>query len=236
MSVRYKILIAEDDEDIVSLLNLYLETSGYQVICTRNGIEALQILENEPVDLAVLDIMMPQMDGYELTKQIRAISNIPIIIISAKGHDNDKIIGLNLGADDYISKPFNPMELVARVSSNLRRFYKLGAHPSFSDEPQLIEEGELCLDLKNFLLTKNKVPVVLTPMEYRLIFKMMQSPGRVFAKAQLYESVNGEYFDNDESTMMVHISNLREKIEDNPKNPKYIKTIRGIGYKFEVQK
>lgn len=236
MSVRYKILIAEDDEDIVSLLNLYLESSGYQVICTRNGIEALKILENEPIDLAVLDIMMPKMDGYELTKQIREISNIPIIIISAKGHDNDKIIGLNLGADDYISKPFNPMELVARVSSNLRRFYKLGAHPSFNDEPQLIEEGELCLDLKNFLLTKNNVPVVLTPMEYRLIVKMMQSPGRVFAKAQLYESVNGEYFDNDESTMMVHISNLREKIEDNPKNPKYIKTIRGIGYKFEVQK
>lgn len=234
--MRYKILISEDDEDISNLIKLYLETSGYEVLCTQNGLEALKTINKTPVDLAILDIMMPQMDGYELTKQIRSISNIPIIIVSAKDQDHDKIVGLNLGADDYISKPFNPMELVARVSSNLRRFYKLGAHPTFSDEPQLIIEGDLSLDFKNFLLTKNNLPILLTPIEYKLLAKMMQSPGRVFAKAQLYELIHGEYFQSDESTMMVHISNLREKIEDNPKMPKYIKTIRGIGYKFEIQK
>lgn len=233
--MNYKVLIAEDDEEIISLLHLYLETSGYEVVSTGNGISALKIIKKQQVDLAILDIMMPQMNGYELTREIRMISNIPIIIISAKDQDNDKIEGLNTGADDYIVKPFNPMEVVARVESNLRRFYKLGSGQAVADEVQFIEEGELCLDLKNFLLTKNGSPIILTPTEYKLIVKMMKSPGRVFAKAQLYESINGKFFNNDEGTMMVHISNLREKLEDNPKNPKYIKTIRGIGYKFETQ-
>lgn len=233
--MRYKILIAEDDEDILNLLQLYLETSGYEVICTRNGYDALNAIKQEQLDLAIIDIMMPKLDGYDLTKQIRLRSNIPIIIISAKVEDNDKIIGLNLGADDYLGKPFNPMELVARVSSNLRRYYKLGAGHDSNDEIHLLEQGNLCLDGKKFQLTKSGVPILLTPTEYRILLKMMKSPGRVFAKAQLYESINGEYFENNDNTMMVHISNLREKVEEDPKKPKYIKTIRGIGYKFENQ-
>lgn len=234
--MSYKILIAEDDKDIVSLLQLYLETSGYQVVSCNNGIEALKIIKEELLALAIIDIMMPQMDGYELTKQIRCISNIPIVIISAKGQDNDKIIGLNMGADDYISKPFNPMEVVARINSSIRRFYQLGSAENHLKNIQTIQQGELLLDLKNYILYKNDKQVMLTPTEYKIIVKLMEAPGRVFAKAQLYESVNGEFFENDQSTMMVHISNIREKIEDDPKNPEYIKTIRGIGYKFEVQK
>lgn len=233
--MNYKILIAEDDLDISNLLKIYLESSNYDVICVNNGIDAFRTVQNQKIDIALLDIMMPLMNGYELTQNIRKISNIPILILSAKDQDSDKILGLNIGADDYLTKPFNPIEVIARINSNLRRFYQLGGDVMDSLN-NIITEGELYLNLNELVFTKKGTIINLTPTEYRILAKLMKSPGRIYAKSQLYESINGEFSQSDDSTMMVHISNLREKIEDDPKNPRYIKTVRGIGYKFELQK
>mgnify|MGYP002802282354 FL=1 len=234
--MQYTILIAEDDGDIVELLRLYLENSGYRVISADNGEKALERMKREHVDLALLDVMMPQMDGYELTRQIRKISNIPILILSARDQDYDRILGLNLGADDYLTKPFNPMEVAARINSNLRRFYELGSAAGDTGRTDRITLGELCLDADAMTVTKNGEQIFLTPTEYKILLKLLRSPGRVYTKAQIYESINGEFFENDDKTMMVHVSKLREKIEDDPKNPRYIKTVRGLGYKIEDRK
>lgn len=231
--MQYTILIAEDDKDIVELLRLYLENSGYRVISADNGEKALELMKREHVDLALLDVMMPRMDGYELTRQIRRISNIPVLILSARDQDYDRILGLNLGADDYLTKPFNPMEVAARIHSNLRRFYELGAAAGENRQADRLILGELCLDAGAMTVSKNGEQIFLTPTEYKILLKLMRSPGRVYTKAQIYESINGEFFENDDRTMMVHISKLREKIEDDPKNPRYIKTVRGLGYKIE---
>lgn len=231
--MQYTILIAEDDEDIVALLRLYLENSGYLVKSADSGIRAQRILETEHVDLALLDVMMPGMNGYELTRRIREKSNIPILILSARDQDHDKILGLNLGADDYLTKPFNPMEVVARVASSLRRFYQLGAGTAQAGQGECLHLGELCLNTEEMTLTKAGEPISLTPTEFRILAKLMRSPGRVFTKAQLNESLNGEFTESDDKTMMVHISRLREKIGEDPRNPGYIKTIRGLGYKIE---
>ena len=176
---------------------------------------------------------MPRMNGYELTKYIRQKSNIPIIILSAAQLDSDKILGLNLGADDYMVKPFNPLELIARINANLRRFYKFGN--AQDEDTGKITIGELTLDTNTLTLEKRGVPVNLTATEYKILLMLMKSPGRVFTKMQIYEEVNGDYYANDDNTMMVHISNIRDKIEDDPKNPRYIKTLRGLGYKIEKQ-
>ena len=234
--MQYTILIAEDDKDIVELLRLYLENSGYRVISADNGEKALELMKREHVDLALLDVMMPRMDGYELTRQIRRISNIPVLILSARDQDYDRILGLNLGADDYLTKPFNPMEVAARIHSNLRRFYELGAAAGENRQADRLILGELCLDAGAMTVSKNGEQIFLTPTEYKILLKLMRSPGRVYTKAQLYESGAGEFLESDEKTMMVHISKLREKVEDDPKNPRYIKTIRGIGYKIEDRK
>ena len=231
--MNFNILLAEDDEDIVKLLNLYLENEGYVVLWAKDGVEASEIFDKEKVDLALVDIMMPRMNGYELTKYIRKKSNIPIIILSAAQLDSDKILGLNLGADDYMDKPFNPLELIARINANLRRFYKLGNVKDADDGK--INIGELTLDTHMLTLEKKGVPINLTATEYKILVMLMKSPGRVFTKMQIYEEVNGDYYANDDNTMMVHISNLRDKIEDDPKNPRYIKTVRGLGYKIEKQ-
>lgn len=236
--MSYHLLIAEDNLDILSVLKLYLEASGHVVSFASNGKDALTIITQDKIDLAILDIMMPEINGYELIRKIRANSNIPILVISAKDQASDKILGLTIGADDYLAKPFNPMEVVARVNSALRRFYQLGSGNS-SVEPttrQKISLGVFQLDFDKMILMKNGVQIMLTPTEFRIMAKLMKSPGRVFAKAQLHESINGHYFESDDSSIMVHISNLREKIEVNPKSPRYIKTIRGVGYKFEVDK
>ena len=230
---KYKILIAEDDTNIVELLKIYLEKNGYDVICCYDGFEAYQEVEKEEVDLAIFDVMMPKMNGYELTKKVRAISNIPIIILSAKNKDNDKIVGLEYGADDYMTKPFNPNEVVARVKASLRRYYDLN-----DDEKSvydLINVGELSLDLKKVQLYKKGNPISLTATEYRILSLLMKAPGKIFTKVQIFESINGYYLDSDDNTLMVHISNLRDKIEDDSKNPKYIKTVRGLGYKIEYK-
>lgn len=230
--MAYKILVAEDDTDILEVLRLYLENAGFNVIAAENGRVAYELLNAEKPDLAIFDIMMPELNGFELTKRVRVTSSIPIIILSAMNADSDKILGLDIGADDYITKPFNPLEVVARVQSNLRRKYKLdgGEHDIGSE---VLVVGELRLDTKRFLLFKNDEEIQLTPTEFKILSTLMEKPGRVFTKAQIYERINGEYFENDDNTMMVHISKLREKLGDDSKNPTYLKTVRGLGYKIE---
>ena len=219
------ILIAEDDADIREVLRLYLEGEGFAVAEAADGDTALRLALSSAPDAAILDVMMPGMNGYELTRALRRQSDIPILILSAKGEDNDKILGLNLGADDYIAKPFNPMEVVARVKAHLRRAGNV--------RRDLLTVGELTLDTAAMQLYKKGVPVPLTPTEYKILAQLMRSPGRIFTKVQLYEGIAGEFFESNDNTMMVHISKLREKIEDNPKNPRHIITIRGLGYKIE---
>lgn len=231
--MSFNILLAEDDDDIVGLLKLYLENEGFFVNRAKDGVEACEIFDRQKVDIAIVDIMMPRMNGYELTKYIRGKSNIPIIILSAAQLDSDKILGLNLGADDYMVKPFNPLELIARINANLRRFYNLGSQQKNNDGKIVI--GDLVLDTRMLTLEKRGEPIALTAMEYKILHMLMQSPGRVFTKMQIYEEINGEYYSNDDNTMMVHISNIRDKIEEDPKNPKYVKTVRGLGYKVEKQ-
>ncbi|HJC00662.1 MAG TPA: response regulator transcription factor [Candidatus Flavonifractor merdavium] len=219
------ILIAEDDGDIRDLLRLYLESEGYRVLEAADGAAALALARENMPDMAILDVMMPELNGYELTRALRKFSDIPILILSAKSQDNDKILGLNLGADDYITKPFNPVEIVARVKAQLRRATR--------ENSTTLTVGELSLDTATFQLTKNGQPIALTPMEYKILALLMRSPGRIFTKIQLYEGAVGNYFEGDDNTMMVHISKLREKIEDDPKDPRYIITVRGLGYKIE---
>ena len=219
------ILIAEDDADIRDLLRLYLEGEGFQVLEAGDGASALRLAREQSPSMAILDIMMPEMNGFELTRALRKYSDIPILILSAKSQDNDKILGLNLGADDYIAKPFNPVEIVARVKAQLRRAERTGG--------SVLTVRDLSLDTASFQLTKNGQPILLTPMEYKILAMLMRSPGRIFTKIQLYEGAIGTYFEGDDNTMMVHISKLREKIEDDPKNPRHIITVRGLGYKIE---
>lgn len=219
------ILIAEDDGDIRALLRLYLESEGYRVLEAEDGAQALALAREDTPDMAILDVMMPKLNGYELTRALRKFSDIPILILSAKSQDNDKILGLNLGADDYIAKPFNPVEIVARVKAQLRR--------SARENSATLTVGDLSLDTASFQLTKGGQAISLTPMEYKILALLMRSPGRIFTKIQLYEGAIGTYFEGDDNTMMVHISRLREKIEDDPKDPRYIITVRGLGYKIE---
>ncbi|WP_294470362.1 response regulator transcription factor [uncultured Ruminococcus sp.] len=229
--MAYKILVAEDDADICEVLRLYLENAGFTVMLAENGSRAYDLVMSERPDLAIFDIMMPEMNGFELTKRVRVTSSIPIIFLSAMNADSDKILGLDIGADDYITKPFNPLEVVARVQSNLRRKYKLDNTAQQGSE--LLVVGELALDTKKFSLQKNGEEIQLTPTEFKILSTLMEKPGRVFTKAQIYERINGEYFENNDNTMMVHISKLREKLGDDGKNPKYLKTVRGLGYKIE---
>ena len=223
--MEQKILVAEDDADIRDLLRLYLESEGFSVICAESGAVALELAETQHPELAIVDIMMPLLNGYQLTQSLRRVMNIPILMLSAKNQDNDKILGLNLGADDYMTKPFNPLEIVARVRALLRR--------SVNSAANILTVGELNLDISACSLTKDGQNIPLTPMEYKILLQLMRSPGRIFTKVQLYESISGEYFESDDNTMMVHISKLREKIEDDPKRPRYIITVRGLGYKIE---
>ena len=227
------ILIAEDDPDIRELLRLYLAGEGYEILAADNGIDALELLRTREISMALVDIMMPGMNGYDLIRRLRSFSNIPVIILSAKITDPDRILGLNLGADAYLTKPFNPLEVVAYVKAALRRFYQLGAEPARNAE-SIYTVGELRLDLDRFELTKNGKPVPLTSAELKILARMMKSPGRIFTKAQLYECINGDFYSSDDNTMMVHISNIRSKIEDDPSSPRYIITQRGLGYKIET--
>lgn len=233
--MAYRILIAEDDKDIADFIRLYLENEDYEVAYAENGLLAYEETKKQKIDLAVVDIMLPKMNGYDLIKKIRESSNMPIIILSAKNLDSDKILGLDLGADDYLTKPFNPLELIARIKSNIRRYYSLGSQSGAMEEQEehLLKVGDLTLDEEAITLKKGEEIITITPTEYKMMALFMKSPGKVFTKMQIYQAVNGECYVNDDNTLMVHISNLRDKIEDNPREPKYIKNIRGIGYKIE---
>ena len=233
--MTYKILVAEDDTDIQEVLRLYLVNSGFEVVSAYDGSEAYELMLSGKPDLVLLDIMMPVINGYELTKKIREISNIPIIILSAMNADSDKILGLDIGADDYITKPFNPLEVIARIQSNLRRKYKLDSSAA-EGNGDMLTVGELKLDTKKFILYKNGEEIMLTPTEFKILSLFMEKPGMVFTKAQIYQRINGDFYETDDNTMMVHISKLRDKLGDNSKSPTYIKTVRGLGYKIEKKK
>ncbi len=232
--MKYKILVVEDDKDIAEVIRLYLGNEGYEIITAQDGLSGYEILQKEDIHLAVVDIMLPKMNGYDLVKKTRENSNVPILILSAKNMDSDKILGLDLGADDYLTKPFNPLELVARVKSNIRRYYSMGNAQTEADiSNRKWQVGELVLDEDAVTLTKAGEVVAITPTEYKMLALFMKTPGKVYTKKQIYQEVSGECYVNDDNTLMVHISNLRDKIEDNPRSPKYIKNVRGIGYKIE---
>lgn len=230
--MRNKILIAEDDEDIIGLLKLYLEKENYEVISATNGEEALKLIQSNDISVAILDIMMSKLNRYELTKKIREIGTLPILILSARNLDSDKILGLDLGADDYLTKPFNPLEVVARVRSLIRRTYDY-KNEEVIKEDEIVKVGNITINSDTFMVYKDSQEIKLTPTEFKILALLMKSPGRVFTKIQIYENVNGEYFENDDNTIMVHVYKIREKLEDDPKNPVYIKNVRGLGYKFE---
>lgn len=197
-----------------------------EIFPANNGLDALEIMKKEDIDIAVLDIMMPKMNGYELTKRIREFSDIPIIILSARISDADKILGLNIGADDYMTKPFNPLEIVARVKAHMRRYTGMGDR----GEHEHYAVGDVVLNTDSMTLSVGDEEIALTSMEFKILKTLMKHPGRVFTKAQLYERASGDYFENDDNTMMVHISKIRSKLGDYS----YIKTVRGLGYKFEA--
>ncbi|XME04153.1 response regulator transcription factor [Lachnospiraceae bacterium C1.1] len=227
----YKILIAEDDEDLRELLRLYLMRASYSVLSSGNGCDAYDLFEKNKVDLCIFDIMMPGMNGFDLTRKIREKSKLPIIILSAKDREIDKVNGLELGADDYLTKPFGERELLARVRAALRRYYDL--NEAASEQEAVINAGKLSINTDTKKVIKDGEEIILTAMEYKILVLLMKNQGHVFTKTQVYENINGAYFEADANTLMVHISKIREKIEDDPKNPVYLKTVRGLGYKFE---
>ena len=230
--MKYVILIADDEAEIRDLLRLYLENSGYDVLEAADGLEALAILKKEHVDLAVLDVMMPRMNGLHVLKKIRETSNIPVLVFSAKDADSDKILGLNLGADDYLTKPFNPLAAVARIQSNIRRFYSLGGHDGkMESETANLKVRDLTLDTESCVLYREKEPIELSSVEYRIMYMFMEHPGKVFTKGQIFQAGwTVEYMDDD-NNVMVCISKLRAKLSND--GSKYIKTVRGLGYRLE---
>lgn len=225
-----KILIAEDDKDISEILTLYLENNGFEVIKTTNGKEALEEIQNNEINLVIADIMMPIMNGYDLIKEIRKDNKIPIIILSAKDMEEDKVFGLDIGADVYITKPFKPLEVIAAVKAVLRRCYNYKENENRSKK---IRVGELEFDENEYVLRKNGEVIQLTNTELKILVKMMKEPDKLFTREQLYECISDGYFETDANTIMVHISNIRNKIRDNQLENQYIKTIRGVGYKIE---
>ena len=229
-----KILVCDDDKEIVEAIEIYLTQDGHQVLEAYDGIEAVEILKKESVDLLIMDIMMPRMDGIRATLKIREEHNIPIIILSAKSEDADKILGLNIGADDYITKPFNPLELVARVKSHLRRYMQLGS-TAIKESEAVYTVGGLAIndDLKE--VTVDGEPVKLTPIEYNILLLLVKHQGKVFSIDQIYENIWNENAVGVDNTVAVHIRHIREKIEINPKEPRYLKVVWGVGYKIEKQ-
>jgi len=228
---KIKILVCDDDRDIVNAIEIYLKAEDYTVICAYNGLEVLEILkEDDEIKLIIIDVMMPKMDGITATMKIRENRNIPVIILSAKSEDTDKVLGLNIGADDYITKPFNPIELIARVRSQIRRYTKLGTHV---EKQGIITIGGLVLDDEKKEVCVDGDIVKITPIEYKILKLLMENSGRIFSIDEIYEKVWNEPSFSADNTVSVHIRRIREKIEINPKEPKYLKVVWGIGYKIE---
>lgn len=228
---KYNILVAEDDKAIRESIGIYLRNANYEVHYADDGREALCIFENAKIDLIIMDLMMPNLSGEDAIRQLREISYVPIIILSAKSQDYDKIMGLDIGADDYMTKPFNPMELLARVNSNIRRFYDFGTKINNSKEDEKIVIGNITLDLINKSANVDGEDIALTSTEYGILELFMSNVGRLFSVDQIYESVWNEPA-LDTRTVTVHIRRIREKIEIDPKNPKYLQVSWGLGYKF----
>ena len=226
----YKVLVVDDDKEIRDAIEIYLKNEGITVIKAQDGIEAIEVLNEQTIHLILLDIMMPRQDGISTAFKIREEKNIPIIMLSAKSEDTDKILGLQVGADDYVTKPFNPLELIARVKSQLRRYVTLG---TFEGGNKVIDLNGLTIDPTAKEVTVNGDAVKLTPIEYRIVELLMKNAGRVFSIDEIYERVWKEPGINAENTVAVHIRKIREKIEINPKNPRYLKVVWGIGYKIE---
>ncbi len=227
------ILVCDDDKEIVEAIEIYLSQDGYQIYKAYDGQQAIDILQQEDIHLLIMDIMMPKLDGIRATLKIREYSSIPIIMLSAKSEDTDKILGLNIGADDYISKPFNPLELVARVKSNLRRYTSLG---SLNQGNQSIYQvGGLVMNDDTKQVTVDDEPVKLTPIEYNILLLLMKNQGMVFSINQIYERIWNEDAIGADNTVAVHIRHIREKIEINPKEPRYLKVVWGVGYKIDKQ-
>ena len=230
----YTILICDDDKDIVSALDIYLTSEGYATLKAYNGLEAIRLVEEREVHLVLLDVMMPGLDGIRVTAKLREKHNIPIILLTAKSEDSDKVLGLNIGADDYITKPFNPIEVIARVKSQLRRYTSLGGKSGGgNDNSSLLTNGGIAMDDGAKSVTVDGEPVSLTPLEYNILLLLMKNPGRVFSTSQIYELVWNDPSLGSENTVAVHIRHLREKLEIDPANPRYIKVVWGLGYKME---
>ena len=226
------ILVCDDDKDIVEAIDIYLTQEGYRVLKAYDGLQALEILKKEEVHLLIIDIMMPKLDGIRATLKIREKKNMPIIILSAKSEDADKILGLNVGADDYMTKPFNPLELTARVKSQLRRYTQLGSTIDKSNQA-VYAVGGLSIDDEQKEVTVDGEPVRLTPIEYNILLLLVKNQGKVFSIDQIYESIWNEDAIGVDNTVAVHIRHIREKIEINPKEPRYLKVVWGVGYKIE---
>ena len=227
------ILVCDDDKNIVDAISIYLSQEGYTIFKAFDGVEAIKILKEQEIHLLIIDVMMPKLDGIHATLQIREFSSIPIIVLSAKSEDADKILGLNVGADDYVTKPFNPLELVARVKSNLRRYTKLG---NIVEETQNVYRvGGLEINDETKQVTVDDEPIKLTPIEYSILLLLTKNVGRVYSIEQIYENIWNEEAIGADNTVAVHIRHIREKIEINPKEPRYLKVVWGIGYKMEKQ-
>ena len=228
----YNVLVCDDDREIVEAIEIYLSQEGYKVLKAYDGEEALKVLDKEKVDLLIIDVMMPKLDGIRATLKIREKKNMPIIILSAKSEDADKILGLNVGADDYMTKPFNPLELTARVKSQLRRYTQLGSTIDKSNQA-VYAVGGLSIDDEQKEVTVDGEPVRLTPIEYNILLLLVKNQGKVFSIDQIYESIWNEDAIGVDNTVAVHIRHIREKIEINPKEPRYLKVVWGVGYKIE---
>lgn len=229
----YTILICDDDRDIVAALKIYLTAEGYRTLEAYNGREALDIISRETVHLALLDIMMPGLDGLAATAALREKSNIPVILLTAKSEDTDKVLGLSIGADDYVTKPFNPMEVIARVRSQLRRYTMLGGMSGIEKKPSVISIDGVEIDDDAKTVTLDGEPVNLTPIEYSILKLLMENAGKVFSYTRIYELVWKDPAWGAENTVAVHIRHIREKLEINPAEPRYLKVVWGQGYKFE---
>lgn len=232
--MMYNILVVDDDKEIVESIEIFLRNEGYNVYKAYNGLEALDILVNKEVHLILMDIMMPKLDGIKATIKIREEKNIPIILVSAKSEDTDKIMGLNIGADDYITKPFNLLELIARVKSNLRRYITLGTYNNENvNNKEVLISGGLELNTSTKEVKVDGQVVKVTPIEFKILNLLLANKGRVFSIDEIYERVWNEESFNVENTVAVHIRRIREKIEINPKEPRYLKVVWGVGYKIE---
>ena len=229
----YTVLICDDDRDIVSALEIYLTSEGYRTVSAYNGEEAIAAVRTENIDLILMDVMMPRLDGIRATAKLREEGNIPIILLTAKSEDTDKVLGLNIGADDYITKPFNPIEVLARVKSQLRRYTTLGGKAVAEEGDGALRNGTILMDDEAKSVTVDGESVSLTPIEYNILRLLMKNLGRVFSTAQIYEQVWNDPALGSENTVAVHIRHLREKIEIDPANPRYLKVVCGLGYKME---